>query len=98
MVCQPALLVLDEPTVGLDPVLRVDLWEQFTELARGGTTLLVSSHVMDEADHCGDLLLVREGQLVAHTTPTRLREDTGCTSLEDAFLSIIRLSSTPKAG
>jgi len=102
LVCQPELLVLDEPTVGLDPVLRVDLWEQFTDLARGGTTLLVSSHVMDEADHCGDLLLMREGHLVAHTTPTRLREDTGCTSLEDAFLSIIRRSTTqiagPKAG
>lgn len=94
LVCQPELLVLDEPTVGLDPVLRADLWQQFTDLARGGTTLLVSSHVMDEADHCGDLLLMREGHLVAHTTPTRLREDTGCRSLEDAFLSII----TRKAG
>ena len=68
LVCQPELLVLDEPTVGLDPVLRADLWEQFTELARGGTTLLVSSHVMDEADHCGDLLLMRDGHLVAQTT------------------------------
>jgi ABC-2 type transport system ATP-binding protein len=98
LVCQPDLLVLDEPTVGLDPVLRADLWEQFTELARGGTTLLVSSHVMDEADHCGDLLLMRDGHLISHTTPTRLREDTGCTSLEDAFLSIIRRSTTRKAG
>jgi ABC-2 type transport system ATP-binding protein len=98
LVCQPALLVLDEPTVGLDPVLRADLWEQFHELARGGTTLLVSSHVMDEADHCGDLLLMREGHLVAHTTPTRLREDTGCTSLEDAFLSIIRRTTMRQAG
>jgi ABC-2 type transport system ATP-binding protein len=98
LVCQPELLVLDEPTVGLDPVLRVDLWEQFTDLARGGTTLLVSSHVMDEADHCGDLLLMRDGHLVAHTTPTRLREDTGCPSLEDAFLSIIRRSTKQKAG
>jgi ABC-2 type transport system ATP-binding protein len=96
LVCQPDLLVLDEPTVGLDPVLRADLWEQFIELARAGTTLLVSSHVMDEADHCGDLLLMREGSLVAHTTPTQLREDTGCTSLEDAFLSTIR-STMPKA-
>jgi ABC-2 type transport system ATP-binding protein len=95
LVCQPDLLVLDEPTVGLDPVLRADLWEQFTDLARAGTTLLVSSHVMDEADHCGDLLLMREGNLVAHTTPTRLREDTGCTSLEDAFLSIIRRTMQP---
>ena len=78
LVSHPDLLVLDEPTVGLDPVLRVDLWEQFRELARRGTTLLVSSHVMDEADHCGDLLLMREGRLLAHTTPTELREDTGC--------------------
>jgi len=98
LVCRPELLVLDEPTIGLDPVLRVDLWEQFTDIARGGTTLLVSSHVMEEADHCDDLLLMREGHLVAHTTPTRLREDTGCTSLEDAFLSIIRRSTTQKAG
>jgi ABC-2 type transport system ATP-binding protein len=98
LVCSPELLVLDEPTVGLDPVLRADLWEQFTDLARGGTTLLVSSHVMDEADHCGDLLLMREGNLVAHTTPTQLREDTGCTSLEDAFLSIIKRSTTRQAG
>lgn len=90
LVCQPELLVLDEPTVGLDPVLRADLWEQFNDLARAGTTLLVSSHVMDEADRCGDLLLMRDGNLVAHTTPTQLREDTGCTSLEDAFLSIIK--------
>jgi ABC-2 type transport system ATP-binding protein len=98
LVCQPDLLVLDEPTVGLDPVLRADLWEQFSELARVGTTLLVSSHVMDEADHCGDLLLMREGRLVAHTTPTQLREDTGCTSLEDAFLSIIKRSTMREAG
>jgi ABC-2 type transport system ATP-binding protein len=98
LVCQPDLLVLDEPTVGLDPVLRADLWEQFAELARAGTTLLVSSHVMDEADHCGDLLLMRDGRLVAHTTPTQLREDTGCTSLEDAFLSIIKRSTMREAG
>ena len=95
---RPKLLVLDEPTVGLDPVLRVDLWEQFTDLARAGTTLLVSSHVMDEADHCGDLLLLRDGNLVAHTTPTQLREDTGCTSLEDAFLSIIKRTTMRQAG
>lgn len=102
LVCRPDLLVLDEPTVGLDPVLRADLWEQFTGLARGGTTLLVSSHVLDEADHCDDLVLMRDGRLVAHTTPTRLREDTGCTSLEEAFLSIIRRSTaqntSPQAG
>ncbi|WP_454790550.1 ABC transporter ATP-binding protein [Mycolicibacterium lutetiense] len=92
LVAEPELLVLDEPTVGLDPVLRVDLWEQFNDLSRRGTTLLVSSHVMDEADHCGDLLLMREGRLLAHTTPDRLRKDTECTSLEEAFLTVIRRS------
>ncbi|AGZ53773.1 ABC transporter ATP-binding protein [Mycobacterium kansasii] len=99
LVGRPDLLVLDEPTIGLDPVLRVELWDQFTTLARRGTTLVVSSHVMDEADRCGDLLLMREGRLLAHTTPDRLRKETGCTSLEDAFLSIIRRTTTaPAAG
>ena len=98
LVAQPDLLVLDEPTVGLDPVLRVDLWDQFDQLASRGTTLLVSSHVMDEADHCGDLLLLREGRLLAHTTPTKLREDTGCQSLEEAFLSVIRHNTAPAPG
>lgn len=97
LVSRPELLVLDEPTVGLDPVLRADLWIKFDELARRGTTLVVSSHVMDEADHCADLLLMREGRLLAHTTPARLREDTGCTSLEEAFLSIIRHSTAASA-
>jgi ABC-2 type transport system ATP-binding protein len=98
LVCRPELLVLDEPTVGLDPVLRADLWEQFTELARAGATLLVSSHVMDEADHCGDLLLMRDGHLVEHTTPAQLREDTGCTSLEEEFLSVIKRNTARRAG
>ena len=98
LVCQPDLLVLDEPTVGLDPVLRADLWGQFDALARAGTTLIVSSHVMDEAAHCADLLLMRDGLLVAHTTPNQLREDTGCQSLEEAFLSIIRRSIERLAG
>jgi ABC-2 type transport system ATP-binding protein len=97
LVSAPDLLVLDEPTVGLDPVLRVDLWQQFHQLASRGTTLLVSSHVMDEADHCGDLLLMRDGHLLAHTTPKKLREDTGCQSLEEAFLSVIRHSTAPAA-
>ncbi|CDO33612.1 ABC transporter ATP-binding protein [Mycolicibacterium porcinum] len=94
LVSEPELLVLDEPTVGLDPVLRVDLWQQFNELSRRGTTLLVSSHVMDEADHCGDLLLMRDGLLLAHTTPDLLRKDTECTSLEEAFLTVIRRSDS----
>ncbi|MFG1934199.1 ABC transporter ATP-binding protein [Mycobacterium sp. NPDC048908] len=97
LVSYPELLVLDEPTVGLDPVLRVDLWEQFHQLARRGTTLVVSSHVMDEADNCGDLLLMREGHLLAHSTPAKLREDTGCQSLEQAFLSVIRHNTATAA-
>ena len=93
LVGSPDLLILDEPTVGLDPVLRLELWDQFRALTRRGTTLLVSSHVMDEADHCEDLLLMRDGRLLAHTTPDRLREDTRCNSLEEAFLSVIRHST-----
>lgn len=97
LVSHPDLLVLDEPTVGLDPVLRVELWAHFQSLASRGTTLLVSSHVMDEADHCGELLLMREGRVLAHTTPSQLREDTGCQSLEEAFLSVIKHSTAASA-
>ncbi|UUO03221.1 ABC transporter ATP-binding protein [Mycolicibacterium novocastrense] len=97
LVSHPDLLVLDEPTVGLDPVLRVELWAHFQSLASRGTTLLVSSHVMDEADHCGELLLMREGRVLAHTTPSQLREDTGCQSLEEAFLSVIERSTAASA-
>lgn len=85
----PDVLVLDEPTVGLDPVLRRDLWQQFHALADGGTTLLVSSHVMDEADRCDRLLLLREGRLLADDTPDNLRAHTRTTDLEDAFLQLI---------
>ena len=86
---RPDALVLDEPTVGLDPVLRRDLWELFHELARRGTTLLVSSHVMDEADRCDSLLLIREGRLLAQSTPDELRAQTGAQELDDAFLRLI---------
>jgi ABC-2 type transport system ATP-binding protein len=89
LVGDPQLLVLDEPTVGLDPVLRAELWESFTALAEAGTTLLVSSHVMDEAEHCSDLLLMREGSLLATETPAGLRSRTGKQSLEEAFLALI---------
>jgi ABC-2 type transport system ATP-binding protein len=85
----PDLLVLDEPTVGLDPVLRRDLWQLFHTLADGGTTLLVSSHVMDEADRCTALLLLREGRLLARGTPAELRERTGATQLDEAFLRLV---------
>jgi len=89
LLARPDLLVLDEPTVGLDPVLRRDLWQLFHELAGGGTTLLVSSHVMDEAERCDGLLLIRNGRLVAAATPAELRARTGAGALDDAFLALI---------
>jgi ABC-2 type transport system ATP-binding protein len=89
---RPELLVLDEPTVGLDPVLRRDLWALFHSLAGAGSTLLVSSHVMDEAERCHSLLLLRDGRLLAATTPTELRARTGEQDLEDAFLALAETS------
>ena len=86
----PELLVLDEPTVGLDPVLREDLWALFHRLAAGGTTLLVSSHVMNEADRCERLLLLRDGELLVEGTPASLRDRTGADDLDEAFLRLIR--------
>jgi ABC-2 type transport system ATP-binding protein len=89
LVGSPDLLVLDEPTVGLDPVLRRDLWELFHRLADGGTTLLVSSHVMDEASRCDRLLLLREGRILADDTPAGLLDRTGAADAEQAFLRLI---------
>lgn len=86
---EPEVLVLDEPTVGLDPVLRRDLWNLFNELAGAGVTLLVSSHVMDEAERCGRLLLLREGALLADDTPAGLLEHTSTADTEQAFLQLI---------
>ncbi len=86
---RPRLLVLDEPTVGLDPLLRSDLWEDFHRLAQSGTTLLISSHVMDEAGECDRLLLMREGRLLRHCAPEDLRQETGEQDLGRAFLEII---------
>jgi ABC-2 type transport system ATP-binding protein len=87
---RPELLVLDEPTVGLDPVLRDELWALFRSLADGGATLLVSSHVMDEAARCDRILLLREGVLLAADTPENLRRRTGSVDLEQAFLRLVR--------
>jgi ABC-2 type transport system ATP-binding protein len=89
----PELLVLDEPTVGLDPVLRRDLWQLFNELAGRGVALLVSSHVMEEARHCNDLLLLRDGALLAQGSPAQLRERTGVDDLEQVFLRLIDAGS-----
>jgi ABC-2 type transport system ATP-binding protein len=85
----PELLVLDEPTVGLDPVLRRDLWAMFHDLADAGTAVLVSSHVMDEAERCDRLLLMRDGALLAADTPAELLERTESPDVESAFLSIV---------
>jgi ABC-2 type transport system ATP-binding protein len=85
----PELLVLDEPTVGLDPVLRRDLWTLFAGLAAAGVTLLVSSHVMEEASRCDRLLLLRDGTLLADETPASLLKRTGTTDPEAAFLALI---------
>jgi ABC-2 type transport system ATP-binding protein len=85
----PELLVLDEPTVGLDPVLRRDLWALFHRLADGGAAVFVSSHVMDEADRCDRLLLMREGRIIADDTPDHIREKTGTEDIESAFLALV---------
>jgi ABC-2 type transport system ATP-binding protein len=90
----PELLVLDEPTVGLDPVLRAELWRTFHELASAGSTLLISSHVMDEASECDALLLMRDGALLEQTTPERLRQQTGEQDLGRAFLAVIEQASS----
>ncbi|MEV4736223.1 MULTISPECIES: ABC transporter ATP-binding protein [unclassified Microbacterium] len=89
LVGSPELIVLDEPTVGLDPVLRVELWELFRGLAERGVTMIVSSHVMDEALRCDRLLLMRAGRIIADTTPTDLLRDTGTTEPDAAFLALI---------
>ncbi|HEY0168170.1 MAG TPA: ABC transporter ATP-binding protein [Jatrophihabitans sp.] len=89
LVGSPALLVLDEPTVGLDPALRRDLWKLFHDLAGSGSTVLVSSHVMDEAARCDRLLLLRDGRLYADDTPAAVRRQTGAQDLEEAFLRLV---------
>jgi len=86
----PELLILDEPTVGLDPVLREELWEMFASLAAAGTTLVVSSHVMDEAGRCDRILLLRDGRLIADDSPDALRRAAGTEDLDQMFLTLIR--------
>lgn len=93
MVGDPQVLVLDEPTVGQDPVLREELWSWFRSLAEQGRTLLVSSHVMDEANRCDRLLLVRDGSVLAHDTPAAVKASAGTEDLDEAFLRLIRRTS-----
>ncbi|MFE3372678.1 ABC transporter ATP-binding protein [Streptomyces sp. NPDC059173] len=90
----PDLLVLDEPTVGLDPVLRRDLWDLFHRLADRGTTILISSHVMDEAERCHRLLLMRDGRILAEDTPDALRRRTHSATVEEAFLRLVDAEPT----
>jgi ABC-2 type transport system ATP-binding protein len=90
LVGRPEVLVLDEPTVGQDPVLRDELWDRFRALATDGATLLVSSHVMDEANRCDRLLLIREGLLIADDTPAAVKGSAGTDDLDQAFLNLIR--------
>lgn len=97
LIGRPDLLVLDEPTVGLDPVLRRDLWALFRELRDGGTTLVVSSHVMDEAAQCDRLVLLRDGAVVIDTTPAELLATTGAPDAEAAFLALVDPASGPTA-
>lgn len=90
IVSRPKILVLDEPTVGQDPVLRDELWAYFRSFAAQGATLLVSSHVMDEANRCDRLLLIREGNLIADDTPAAVKQRAGTDDLDQAFLNLIR--------
>jgi len=88
LVHKPKVLLLDEPTVGVDPQLRVELWEDFHRMADGGTTIIVSSHVMDEAERCQRLGLIQYGKLLAEGTPTEVRAQAGTNNLEEAFLRL----------
>lgn len=90
MLGSPELLVLDEPTVGLDPVLRAELWDVFHELVDAGATLIVSSHVMDEALRCDRLLLLRAGRIIADTSPAQFLDETGQSDPDEAFLELVR--------
>jgi ABC-2 type transport system ATP-binding protein len=89
LIGSPKLMVLDEPTVGLDPVLRDSLWNLFARLANQGTTLIVSSHSMDEASRCDDLVLIRDGEVIAHSSPEALLERTHTDSIEHSFLKLV---------
>ncbi|WP_127473141.1 ABC transporter ATP-binding protein [Microbacterium sulfonylureivorans] len=98
MLGSPELLVLDEPTVGLDPVLRAELWDLFRGLAEAGATIIVSSHVMDEALRCDRLILLRAGRIIADTTPQGLVASTGLTDPDAAFLALIERDAAGTAG
>jgi len=89
LIGKPKLLILDEPTVGLDPILRRDLWNLFHQLADQGRTLLISSHVMDEAERCDTIVLLREGRVLEEGTPSELKARTGQANMESVFISLV---------
>jgi len=89
LVGKPEILILDEPTVGLDPLLRRDLWRLFHRFTAQGKTLLVSSHMMEEADHCDELILLRDGAILAKGTPEQLRQETGLENMDSVFISLV---------
>lgn len=92
----PEVIVLDEPTVGLDPVLRRDLWALFSRLRDEGRTLLVSTHVLDEAGNCDTVILLRDGRILSAGTPDALRSDAGTDDLDAAFLRLIEREAPPR--
>ncbi len=89
LISEPELMVLDEPTVGLDPVLREQIWAIFRKLAANGTSIIITSHVMDEAERCDDLVLIRDGKVLAHGSPSGLCEQTGTKTVEQSFLQLV---------
>lgn len=90
LIGSPNLMILDEPTVGLDPVLRDQIWKLFRELTSKGVTIIISSHVMDEAERCDDLLLIRDGKLLAHGSPAEICQRTNTRTVEQGFLKLVR--------
>jgi ABC-2 type transport system ATP-binding protein len=93
LIASPKLMVLDEPTIGLDPMLRENLWQLFRKVAASGTTLVISSHSMDEARRCDDLVLIREGEVIAHDSPKELLCKTDTKSVEQAFLKLVEANT-----
>ena len=94
---QPELLILDEPTIGLDPLHRADIWDSLRDMAVGGKTFIITTHVMDEAERCDRLAMIRDGVFIAVGSPAELKERAGTATLEDAFLHFARAGTAPAA-